>query len=131
MANLYLGYDIKDKDQFNVHDLISQIKEEGLFDLIFTSEDLFEDESSSNDDYWMQQSDFCIFLCSKNTSNCARLCDDVYQAFYEGKKIIPIYNSFENIFPLIRHIEGIKIERNESCVNKVVKKLNKLIERGM
>ena len=43
---------------------------------------------------------------------------------------IPIYEKFSYVFPLIRHIEGIKIEKNEQNVNKIVNKLKKLIERG-
>jgi len=56
--------------------------------------------------------DVCIFFCSEEARNTVEMCEEVNLAFNSGMEIIPIYEKYSDIFPLIRHKKGVRIIKN-------------------
>jgi hypothetical protein len=88
---------------------------------------------SENDKQTLKVPDFvdvCTFFCSKEAQNNCEMCEEVNLAFNTGLEIIPIYQHFSDIFPIIRHKRGVKIAKNKFNPQDVAKKVIKIVRDG-
>ena len=54
--------------------------------------------------------DYCVFFCTEEGLSSRKMSEEVEIAYMTGKEIIPIYDHYCNIFPFIRHKQGIQVD---------------------
>ncbi|MFX1284941.1 MAG: hypothetical protein ACFFB5_14870 [Promethearchaeota archaeon] len=131
MLNLFISYNEHDKQSLRVSDFIEEIKKYSDFDRIVLCEtDRSKDSLCRCLNFSNNLIDVCIFFCSKEARNILDMCEEVNLAFNSGLEIIPIYQNFSNVFPIIRHKRGVKITENSFEPRDVVKHVIDIIRDG-
>ena len=111
MINLFISYTEKDKQSSTIRDFVEEIESYLDVDQIILC------ENNRNQDCFVSRClnfsnsliDACIFFCSEEAQNTVEMCEEVNLAFNSGLEIIPIYEKYSDVFPLIRHKTGVKI----------------------
>lgn len=131
MSNLFISYTKKDEQSSNFRDFIEKIESYSDIDQIILC------EKNRNQDFFIKCLNFsnclidtCIFFCSEEAQNTVEMCMEVNLAFNSGLEIIPIYETFSDIFPLIRHKKGVKIIKNVFPPQDVAKDVINIIRTG-
>ncbi|MFX0016400.1 MAG: hypothetical protein ACFFB2_15390 [Promethearchaeota archaeon] len=129
MLNLFISYSEKDKQSWKVLDFIEEIKTYSDFDRIILCEtDRDKDSLCRCLNFSNNLIDVCIFFCSEEAQNVIEMCEEVNLAFNSGLEIIPIYENYSNVFPIIRHKRGVRIVKNKFNPQDVVKDVIEIIK---
>lgn len=131
MLNIFISYNEIDKQTLKVHDFVEEIKIYSDFDRIILCEtDRSNDSLCRCLNFSNNLIDVCIFFCSEAAQNTLEMCEEVNLAFNSGLEIIPIYQNYSDIFPLIRHKKGVKIAKDRLNPQDVAKHVIKIIRDG-
>lgn len=128
MLNLFISYTEKDGQSSTIRDFVEEIESYSDVDQIFLC------ENNRNQDCFVRCLNFsnytidvCIFFCSEEAQNILEICKEVNLAFNSGLEIIPIYEKYSDIFPLIRHKTGVKIVKHTFNPQDVAKDVINII----
>ncbi len=131
MFNLFISYSENDKQSLKVPDFVEEIKTYSDFDRIILCEtNRSKDSLCKCLNFSNNMIDVCIFFCSKEARDILDMCEEVNLAFNSGLEIIPIYQNFSDIFPIIRHKRGVKIAKNRFNPQYVAKQVIKIVRDG-
>ena len=131
LLNIFISYVENDKQSLAVREFVKEIGSYSEVDQIILCETdrnqdcLFRCLNFSNN-----MIDVCIFFCSEEARHTLEMCEEINFAFYSGVEIIPIYKNYSDIFPLIRHKEGVKITEHGFNPQNVVKDVIHIIRKG-
>ena len=131
MLNLFISYTEKYKQSTIINDFIEELGSYSDIDRIVLCE-----KNRNQDDFFKCLNfsnyliDVCIFFCSEEAQHSPEMCKEVNLAFNSGLEIIPIYETFSEIFPLIRHKKGVKIVKHAFNPQDVVRDVVNIIKTG-
>lgn len=131
MLNLFISYTETYGQSTIINDFIEELESYSDIDRIVLCE-----KNRNQDDFFRCLNfsnsliDVCIFFCSEEARHTSEMCKEVDLAFTSGLEIIPIYETFSDIFPLIRHKKGVKILKHAFNPQEVVKDVISIIRTG-
>ncbi len=131
LLNIFISYVENDKQYFTFREFIKEIEAHPDVDRIILCEtDRNQDRFCRCLNFSNNLIDACIFFCSEEAQQTLEMCEEVNLAFHSGVEIIPIYKNYSDIFPLIRHKEGVKITDHGLNPQNVVKDVINIIRKG-
>ena len=129
LLNLFISYADKYEQSSIIREFVEEIKSHSEIDqIILCEENRNQDFSIRCYNFSNYLIDTCIFFCSEEALNTSEMCTEVNLAFKSGLEIIPIYESFSDIYPLIRHKKGVKIEKHSFNSKEVVEHVIDLVK---
>ena len=124
MIDLFVSYSNDDYERLQIGKFLESLIRNPEFDRIIACEKIRDENLRQiclQDTF--EKIDYCIFFCSEQGLRSGQMSEEVEMAYLNGKEIIPIYEHYSDVFPFIRHKQGIKIDQLDYNPNSLAEKL--------